>query len=72
MERKTYTKTPVTTEARKVPNMANVTIAPKFEKKGFCKNPHFHRQNIRLKQQQQKNYKSIQEKKLWRDLQVQD
>lgn len=34
--------------------MANVTIAPKFEKKGFCKNPHFHRQNISLKQQQKK------------------
>ena len=24
-------------EARKVPNIANVTIAPKLEKKGFCK-----------------------------------
>jgi len=32
-----YTKTPVTMEARKVPSMANVTIAPKLEKKGFCK-----------------------------------
>lgn len=31
-----YTKTPVTTEAIKVPNMAKVIIAPKFEKKGFC------------------------------------
>jgi len=36
-QRKTYTKTPVTMEARKVPNIANVTIAPKLEKKGFCK-----------------------------------
>lgn len=33
---KTYTKTPVTMEARNVPNIANVTIAPKLEKKGFC------------------------------------
>lgn len=30
-----YTKTPVTTEAIKVPRIANVTMAPKFEKKGF-------------------------------------
>ena len=36
-KKKTYTKTPVTMEARKVPNIANVTIAPKLEKKGFCK-----------------------------------
>jgi len=35
--KKTYTKIPVTIEAIKVPNIANVTIAPKFEKKGFCK-----------------------------------
>ena len=35
--KKTYTKIPVTIEAMKVPNIANVTIAPKFEKKGFCK-----------------------------------
>lgn len=34
--KKSYTKTPVTTEAMKVPNIAKVTIAPKFEKKGFC------------------------------------
>lgn len=33
----TYTKTPVTIEATNVPRIANVTIAPKFEKKGFCK-----------------------------------
>lgn len=38
---RTYTKTPVTTEANKVPNIANVTIAPKFEKNGFCKKPHY-------------------------------
>jgi len=43
VEKKTYTKAPVTNEARKVPNIANVTIAPKFEKKGFCKNPHYHK-----------------------------
>lgn len=34
----TYTRTPVTTEAIKVPRMAKVTIAPKLEKKGFCEN----------------------------------
>lgn len=33
----THTKTPVTTEAIKVPKIANVTMAPKLEKKGFCK-----------------------------------
>lgn len=33
--KKTYTKTPVTIEAINVPRMANVTMAPKFEKKGF-------------------------------------
>lgn len=32
----TYTRTPVTTEAIKVPRIAKVTIAPKLEKKGFC------------------------------------
>lgn len=31
----TYTKTPVAINATKVPKIANVTIAPKFEKKGF-------------------------------------
>ena len=31
-----YTKTPVTIEAIKVPRTANVIIAPKFEKNGFC------------------------------------
>lgn len=35
--RNTYTRTPVTTEAIKVPNMENVTMAPKLEKNGFCK-----------------------------------
>lgn len=34
--RHTYTKTPVTTEAINVPKIANVTMAPKFEKNGFC------------------------------------
>lgn len=28
---------PVTKEARKVPKIANVTMAPKLEKNGFCK-----------------------------------
>lgn len=28
---------PVTIEARKVPKIANVTMAPKLEKNGFCK-----------------------------------
>lgn len=32
-----YTKTPVTMEAIKVPTIAKVIIAPKFEKNGFCK-----------------------------------
>lgn len=31
----THTRTPVTTEAMNVPRIANVTMAPKFEKKGF-------------------------------------
>ena len=31
-----YTKTPVTMEAIKVPTIAKVIIAPKFEKNGFC------------------------------------
>lgn len=31
----TYTKRPVTTEAINVPSIANVIIAPKFEKNGF-------------------------------------
>lgn len=35
MNRKAYTKTPVTMAAIKVPKIANVTIAPKFEKNGF-------------------------------------
>ena len=35
--RETYTRIPVTVEAINVPTMANVTIAPKFEKKGFCR-----------------------------------
>ena len=35
-EQKTYTRTPVTTEAIKVPRIAKVTMAPKLEKKGFC------------------------------------
>lgn len=34
---KTYTRTPVTVEAINVPRIANVTMAPKFEKNGFCK-----------------------------------
>lgn len=34
----TYTKIPVTTEAINVPSMAKVTMAPKFEKNGFCNN----------------------------------
>lgn len=33
----THTRTPVTIEAIKVPRIANVTMAPKFEKNGFCK-----------------------------------
>lgn len=41
--RKVYTRPPVTTEAIKVPRIANVTIAPKFEKKGFYKS-----RNIKL------------------------
>jgi hypothetical protein len=53
MKNKTYTKTPVTIEARKVPKIANVTIAPKFEKKGFCKKPHYHK----VKRPLQKNKK---------------
>lgn len=36
-ETKTYTRIPVTTEAIKVPRIAKVTMAPKLEKKGFCK-----------------------------------
>jgi hypothetical protein len=32
----TYTRTPVTMEAIKVPTIAKVIIAPKFEKNGFC------------------------------------
>lgn len=32
----THTRIPVTTEAIKVPPIAKVTIAPKFEKNGFC------------------------------------
>lgn len=36
LNRNSYTKTPVTIEAIKVPRRANVMIAPKFEKKGFC------------------------------------
>lgn len=35
LNEETYTKTPVTIEAIKVPRIANVTMAPKFEKKGF-------------------------------------
>jgi hypothetical protein len=35
---KTYTRTPVTIEAINVPSIANVTMAPKFEKNGFCNN----------------------------------
>lgn len=31
-----YTKIPVTIDAINVPRIANVTMAPKFEKKGFC------------------------------------
>ena len=31
----TYTRRPVKSEAMKVPSIANVTIAPKFEKNGF-------------------------------------
>ena len=31
-----YTRSPVTMEAMKVPRIAKVMIAPKFEKKGFC------------------------------------
>lgn len=33
--KQSYTRTPVTTEAIKVPKIANVMIAPKFEKNGF-------------------------------------
>ena len=33
----TYTREPVTIEAIKVPRIANVTMAPKLEKNGFCK-----------------------------------
>lgn len=33
----THTKIPVTKEATKVPKIANVTMAPKLEKNGFCK-----------------------------------
>jgi hypothetical protein len=33
-----YTKRPVTIEAMKVPRIAKVIMAPKFEKNGFCKN----------------------------------
>lgn len=36
IKQKTYTRTPVTTEAIKVPRIAKVTMAPKLEKKGFC------------------------------------
>ena len=32
-----YTRRPVTIEAMKVPRIANVMIAPKFEKNGFYK-----------------------------------
>lgn len=32
----TYTRTAVTKEAMKVPTIAKVIIAPKFEKNGFC------------------------------------
>jgi hypothetical protein len=31
-----YTRRPVTMEAIKVPRIAKVMIAPKFEKNGFC------------------------------------
>jgi hypothetical protein len=31
-----YTRSPVTMEAMKVPRIAKVMIAPKFEKNGFC------------------------------------
>lgn len=37
MKKNSYTRTPVTIEAINVPPIANVTMAPKFEKKGFCK-----------------------------------
>lgn len=32
----THTRMPVTIEAMKVPKIAKVIIAPKFEKNGFC------------------------------------
>jgi hypothetical protein len=64
VEKKTYTKAPVTNEARKVPNIANVTIAPKFEKKGFCKNPHYHKVKQGVSKRTKKNYNSTKEKKL--------
>lgn len=35
--RNTYTRMPVTIDAIKVPRIAKVTMAPKFEKKGFYK-----------------------------------
>jgi hypothetical protein len=37
MEKSSYTRRPVTMEAIKVPRIANVIIAPKFEKNGFYK-----------------------------------
>lgn len=44
----TYTRMPVTTEAIKVPKRANVTIAPKLEKNGFCKEQESeHNENIK-------------------------
>lgn len=38
-DRDTNTSTPVTMEATKVPRTEKVTMAPKFEKKGFCIKP---------------------------------
>ena len=34
--KRTLTGIPVTIEAKKVPKIANVTMAPKLEKKAFC------------------------------------
>ena len=34
--KRTLTGIPVTIEAKKVPKIANITMAPKLEKKGFC------------------------------------